>query len=212
MRHLERTHGISIVLSHEHFRKDHFVLLYEISHEMCADIHTKAFRTPLAWRRASMLINLLDPADLTSQELADMVSPSVDHKKIDHQMFQTKTDDIPNFPYTQTPVLPRGVFHKGMTGKEGIQDLPNGDCIYVVKPGRYIYRRVSEHLGTRLVNGIWNRVETEAPPLQQAQRFDEWVERARFLYHASKSLFHLGSWCLLILSASSSLGQRPMDS
>ena len=51
MRHLERTHGISIVSLHEHFQQDHFVLLYEISHKMCADIHTKAFRTPLAWRR-----------------------------------------------------------------------------------------------------------------------------------------------------------------
>ena len=87
MRHLERTRGISIVSLHEHFQSDHFVLLYEISRKMCADIHTKAFRTPLAWHRACMLINLLDPSDLRSQELADMVSPSVDHKKIDRQMF-----------------------------------------------------------------------------------------------------------------------------
>lgn len=36
------------------------------------------------------------------------------------------------------------------------------------------------------VNGLWNRIEPEAPPLQQAQRFDQWVERACFLYHASK--------------------------
>ena len=54
-----------------------------------------------------MLINVLDPSDLGSQELADAVSPSVDHKKFDHQMFQTKTDDIPNFPHAQTPVLPQ---------------------------------------------------------------------------------------------------------
>ena len=38
-----------------------------------------------------------------------------------------------------------------------------------------------------LVNGLWNRVETEAPPLQQAQRFDQWVDRACFLYHVSKA-------------------------
>ena len=194
MRHLERTHGISIVSLHEHFQQDHFVLLYEISHKMCADIHTKAFRTPLARRRACMLINLLDPEDLSSKELADMVSPSVDHKKIDHQIFQTKTDDIPNFPYTQTPVLPRAVFVKGMTGKEGVQDLPNGDCIYVVKvpvyyrrfpPGRYIPSDTCRSTWV-LVNGSWNCVEREATPLQQALRFDHWVERACFLYHASK--------------------------
>ena len=195
MRHLERTHGISIVSLHEHFQQDHFVLLYEISHKMCADIHTKAFRTPLAWRRARMLINLLDPEDLSSKELADMVSPSVDHKKIDHQIFQTKTDDIPNFPYTQTPVLPRAAFVKGMTGKEGVQDLPNGDCIYVVKvpvyyrrfpPGRYIPSDTCRSTWV-LVNGSWNCVEREATPLQQALRFDHWVERACFLYHASKA-------------------------
>ena len=139
--------------------------------------------------------HLLDPEDLSSKELADMVSPSVDHKKIDHQIFQTKTDDIPNFPYTQTPVLPRAVFVKGMTGKEGVQDLPNGDCIYVVKvpvyyrrfpPGRYIPSDTCRSTWV-LVNGSWNCVEREATPLQQALRFDHWVERACFLYHASKA-------------------------
>ena len=30
MRHLERTHGISIASMHEHFQKDHFVLIYEL--------------------------------------------------------------------------------------------------------------------------------------------------------------------------------------
>ena len=195
MRHLERTHGISIVSLHEHFQQDHFVLLYEISHKMCADIHTKAFRTPLAWRRACMLINLLDPEDLSSKELADMVSPSVDHKKIDHQIFQTKTDDIPNFPYTQTPVLPRAVFVKGMTGKEGVQDLPmeiasmsskSQSIIVASPPGRYIPSDTCRSTWV-LVNGSWNCVEREATPLQQALRFDHWVERACFLYHASKA-------------------------
>ena len=40
MRHLERTHGISIASMHEHFQKDHFVLIYEITAKMAADIHT----------------------------------------------------------------------------------------------------------------------------------------------------------------------------
>ena len=30
MRHVERTHGISIASMHEHFQKDHFVLIYEL--------------------------------------------------------------------------------------------------------------------------------------------------------------------------------------
>ena len=87
------------------------------------------------------------------------------------------------------------VFVKGMTGKEGVQDLPNGDCIYVVKvpvyyrrfpPGRYIPSDTCRSTWV-LVNGSWNCVEREATPLQQALRFDHWVERACFLYHASKA-------------------------
>ena len=73
MRHLERTHEISITSLHEHFSKDHFVLMYEITAKMAADIHTKGFTNPLAWKKACMLINLLDPEDLGSKQLADLV-------------------------------------------------------------------------------------------------------------------------------------------
>ena len=52
MRHLERTHGVSICSLHEHFQKKHFVLMYEIASKMAADIHTKGFKIPLAWQRA----------------------------------------------------------------------------------------------------------------------------------------------------------------
>ena len=57
MRHLERTHGISITSMHEHFKKSNYVLMYEVTSKMAADIHTKGFKNPLAWKRACMLIN-----------------------------------------------------------------------------------------------------------------------------------------------------------
>ena len=76
MRYLERTHGISITSLHEHFSKDHFVLMYEITAKMAADIHTKGFTNPLAWKKACMLINLLEPEDIGSKQLAD---PSAAH-------------------------------------------------------------------------------------------------------------------------------------
>ena len=76
MRHMERTHGISIASLHEHFQRDHFVLIYEITAKMAADIHTKGFKNPLAWKRACMLINLLEPDDLGSKDLFDLVQPS----------------------------------------------------------------------------------------------------------------------------------------
>ena len=79
--------------------------------------------------------------------------------------------------------------------KRGCPGSPNGDCIYVVKvpvyyrrfpPGRYIPSDTCRSTWV-LVNGSWNCVEREATPLQQALRFDHWVERACFLYHASKA-------------------------
>ena len=59
MRHLERTHGISIASMHEHFQKDHFVLIYEITAKMAADIHTKGFKNPMAWKKACNYANQL---------------------------------------------------------------------------------------------------------------------------------------------------------
>ena len=103
MRHLERTHGISTTSLHEHFVRDNFVLMYEVTSKMAADIHTKGFKNPLAWKRACMLINLLDPGDLSSKELSDMVAPTTDVDTTVRQVFQSKTNDVPNFPYTKPP-------------------------------------------------------------------------------------------------------------
>ena len=114
MRHLERTHGISITSLHEHFSKDHFVLMYEITAKMAADIHTKGFTNPLAWKEACMLINLLEPEDLGSKQLADLVQPTTDVDTTVRQVFQSRTDEVPNFPYTETPILPPEVYRKGL--------------------------------------------------------------------------------------------------
>ena len=112
MRHLERTHGISIASMHEHFQKDHFVLIYEITAKMAADIHTKGFKNPMAWKKACMLINLLEPQDLRSKEVLEMLQPSTDVDMTTRQVFQSKTDEIPNFPYTETPILPKEVYRE----------------------------------------------------------------------------------------------------
>ena len=85
MRHLERTHEISITSLHEHFSKDHFVLMYEITAKMAADIHTKGFTNPLAWKKACMLINLLDPEDLGSKQLGRL-SPGETRSPIFHTL------------------------------------------------------------------------------------------------------------------------------
>ena len=97
MRHLERTHGIAITSLHEHFTRENYVLMYEVTSKMAADIHTKGFKNPLSWRRACMLINLLDPGDIVSKELLDMVSPTTNVDTTVRQVFQTKTNDVPIF-------------------------------------------------------------------------------------------------------------------
>ena len=107
--------------------------MYEVTSKLAADIHTKGFKNPLSWKRACMLINLLDPGDIVSKELLDMVSPTTNVDTTVRQVFQTKTNDVPNFPYTEIPILPPEVYQKGLSGKEQVQQLPGMDPILVVK-------------------------------------------------------------------------------
>ena len=191
MRHLEGTHGISITSLHEHFSKDHFVLTYEITAKMAADIHTKGFTNPLAWKKACMLINLLEPEDLGSKQLADLVQPTTDVDTTVRQVFQSRTDEVPNFPYTETPMLPPEVYRKGLSSREKLQELPGMDPIFVVKtPTLFRTRPTGVKLPADclrstwiLVHGKWEQVEDRVPPLLQQSRFDKWIERACFQYH-----------------------------
>ena len=191
MRHLERTHGIAITSLHEHFTRENYVLMYEVTSKMAADIHTKGFKNPLAWKRACMLINLLDPGDIGTKDLLDMVSPTTDVDTTVRQVFQTKTQDVPNFPYTEIPILPPEVYQKGLSGKEQVQQLPGMDPILVVKTPTFFRKRppgVSlPHDCLRstwiLSHGKWIKVEDRVPPVQQQDRFDQWVEQACFQYH-----------------------------
>lgn len=179
MRHLERTHGIPIASLHEHFQRNHYILVYEVSSKMAADIHTKGFKNPMSWNRACMLINLLEPEDLRSKELFDMVTPTTDVNTTKRQVFQSKTQDVPNFPYTETPILPPEVYQKGLSSKEGIQSLPGMDPIFVAKvpvffrakpPGMMVPPDTLRSTWT-LNNGEWTQIEDRVHPLQQGQRF-----------------------------------------
>ena len=49
------------------------------------------------------------------------------------QVFQSRTDEVPNFPYTETPILPPEVYRKGLSSREKLQELPGMDPIFVVK-------------------------------------------------------------------------------
>ena len=105
--------------------------------------------------------------------------------------FKPKLKMFQIFPYTEIPILPPEVYQKGLSGKEQVQQLPGMDPILVVKTPTFFRKRppgVSlPHDCLRstwiLSHGKWIKVEDRVPPVQQQDRFDQWVERACFQYH-----------------------------
>ena len=72
MRHLHRTHRVSVDWLHETFKRDDIALVYETSDRQCADIFTKAFSNPDKWKHACELIAVLSP-----MHVAQVVSQGV---------------------------------------------------------------------------------------------------------------------------------------
>ena len=189
MRHIERSHGISIVWMHEMFLLSYIILIYEITSKMAADIHTKAFRDPMAWKRACMLINVLDEKDISGDEVWDIMQPTHDVQSGQRQKLVQSTGTIPTFQYTNTPVVPKEVYTPGMTGKVGIQELEGCDPIFIVKlPKQYRLAPPSLNLDSYLrstwflKHGSWQCVESRQRP-HGSQPINEWVERALFQFH-----------------------------
>ena len=69
MRHLERTHGISIGWMHAIFQEGYVSLAYEVTAKMAADIHTKSFKDTVSWAHACQLINIFPPEQIGSQDI-----------------------------------------------------------------------------------------------------------------------------------------------
>ena len=93
-------------------------------------LHTKAFRDPMAWKRACMLINVLDEKDISGDEIWDIMQPTHDVQSGQRQKLVQSTGTIPTFQYTNTPVVPKEVYTPGMTGKVGIQEIEGCDPIF----------------------------------------------------------------------------------
>ena len=190
MRHLERTHGISIQWMHEVFQNDLIYLVYEITSKMCADIHTKAFKDHMTWKRACMLINILSYDEISSNDIWSIMQPTHDTSTGTEQHFKARNVTVPTFPYTETPILPPDLFVSGMSSKEGLQQIPNVDPFVVVKTPR-LYRKYPVGLHTHpwlrstwaLRNGQWTKIETRVDPSLGESRFDVWAERAVFQFH-----------------------------
>ncbi len=67
MRHLGRTHGISVAWLHETLSREEIMPVFEESHLTAADIYTKAFSDPLRWEHALLLKGVLDNKKVEKQ-------------------------------------------------------------------------------------------------------------------------------------------------
>lgn len=190
MRHLERSHGISIVWMHQMFQLDHIDLAYEITARMAADIHTKDFSGAIQWRHACQLINIMPPEDLSCREVLDLhqtTRAGADKT----QMFQKRGTTVPTFPYTDVPIVPPEIYQPGLSSREGLQLLPGADPFVMCKcPTRYRMRPPSGLPGERwlrtswfLENKVWRKVESRVDPLLEGDVIGRWIERAVFQFH-----------------------------
>jgi hypothetical protein len=68
MRHLSRTHGISISWLHEQCQ-DQLHIEYVTTTLMAADIYTKAFHDAIKWTNLCEQINIVEPADLAKPHI-----------------------------------------------------------------------------------------------------------------------------------------------
>ena len=185
MRHLERTHGISIGWMHSIFQEGYVSLAYEVTAKMAADIHTKSFKDSVSWTHACQLINIFPPALIGSQVIMDLMRPthaqSADEKGHQHYSFKS---EVPCFPYTETPILPQVLYRAGLASKEGLQEHDSVDPILVVKFPRMLRGPPSTLPPGRYLRSTWILREGQWHQMEDTPaKFDRYVERAVFQFH-----------------------------
>ena len=166
--------------------------MYEVTSKLAADIHTEGFKNPLAWKRACMLINLLDPGDLGTKELSDMVKPTTDVDTTVRQVFQSRTNEVPNFPYTGNTNFTLRSVSKGLICQRASATIAWHGPYFVCEDTGLLPQATSGDLrGEGLPSehmdiDSWQmgkRLKTELQSWNSKNRFDRWVERACFQYH-----------------------------
>ena len=65
MRHIGRTHGVSVAWLSERFQEEEYELSYCDTSDRAANIYTKAFADPGKWQHACELVGVIDPARIT---------------------------------------------------------------------------------------------------------------------------------------------------
>ena len=191
MRHMERTHGISITWLHDMFKRSYVILVYEVTARMAADIHTKGFDDAIAWKHACMLINILTQIDVSSREVLELMKPTHDGITYTKQLQSDRSSKIPTYPYTKIPVVPPEVYLPGHSSKEGLQEIKGADPFVMCRtPKLYRLRPPGAPPGQQylrstwiLQDSKWEQIEDRVTPALEPVRFDRWVERAFFQFH-----------------------------
>jgi hypothetical protein len=107
MRHLLRTHRVSVNALHEMIARDDVVLLYEESNRQAADIYTKAFTNPDKWRYACELISVFTPEVQASIAGESQSISSVPPLLVPPQVAPPRFEEIEGCP-EQGVTTPRG--------------------------------------------------------------------------------------------------------
>ena len=94
MRHLERTHDISVAWLHQQFKRGEFDVINEPTDGMCADIFTKAFTAKHKWLHACHLIGHVDPKRMFGRHAPAVACTIGDHA---YRTYTRYKQDATNF-------------------------------------------------------------------------------------------------------------------
>ncbi|CAE7391735.1 unnamed protein product [Symbiodinium microadriaticum] len=161
MRHLERTHGISIGWMRAIFQEGYVSLAYEVTAKMAADIHTKSFEDSISWTHACQLINIFPPDQIGSQDIMDLMRPthsqSTDEKG---QCFIARVFRVKKVCRSTTVSTPSWLFAAGTLFALYLDYSP-------VKFDRYVERAVFQYHAVRhalpATPVVEDYVQTSAP-------------------------------------------------
>ena len=111
MRHLGRTHRVSVAWLHQRFAELGIDLHFEVTHRQAAEIYTKAFHEALKWIAACLLINIVDGTQLEAlfRCFADHNAEQLeqDYDKLYKGLHKSSNPKSNNMDYTASPSFQR---------------------------------------------------------------------------------------------------------
>ena len=78
MKHLGRTHGVSVMWLHERYHEEPYLFQYIDTDQQAADVYTKGFADVAKWQQVCELVNVIDPVRFPTVAQSVMDHPSGD--------------------------------------------------------------------------------------------------------------------------------------